>query len=424
MEIQRGIKHRLYPTPEQVQVLDGQAHAARALWNLLHEWWTMASENRRVSLKDADAVIKQARKDIDFLSALPAQAAQQVLKQYHRSWVNRWEGRAETPRFKSRIRAKMGVDVPQGRDLNITALSRRWSTLKIPKVGTVRFRAHRTIPGTVTGARLVREANGWHIVLRTHWDQPDPVPHPGPTVGIDRGIAVALALSDGTHHTHARWERLKETERLRRLERKAARQRRARKPGERTSNRLTATYDKIASLRARFARRRSHWQHQTTRAIADAYSLIGLEDLNVAGMTRSARGTVDKPGRNVAQKAGLNRSIQGEAWHQLHAQLVYKTTERGGRVVVVPAPHTSQRCHRCGFSDVRNRKSQASFVCQNPICGWVGNADTNAAHNIDHAARQAALREPAQGRGVAGRGGRQRPAKRQPKRKGDPHGKP
>ncbi|WP_312893634.1 RNA-guided endonuclease InsQ/TnpB family protein [Nocardiopsis metallicus] len=171
-------------------------------------------------------------------------------------------------------------------------------------------------------------------------------------------------------------------------------------------------------------RRRSDWQHQTTRTLADTYSLIGLEDLNVAGMVRSAKGTVEAPGRSAAQKAGLNRSIQGEAWHQLHTQLAYKTTERGGTVIVVPAPHTSLRCHRCGFSDVKNRKNQAVFACRNPTCGWVGNADTNAAHNIHHAAEQAAKRDPAQGRGVAGRGGRSRPGKRQSKRKGDPYGKP
>ncbi|WP_444960551.1 hypothetical protein [Nocardiopsis sp. M1B1] len=44
--------------------MEAQAHAARALWNLLHSWWTMASENRRVSLADADTAIRQARKDI------------------------------------------------------------------------------------------------------------------------------------------------------------------------------------------------------------------------------------------------------------------------------------------------------------------------------------------------------------------------
>lgn len=419
VEIQRGIKFRLYPTPEQAEALQTQGHAARAMWNLLHDWWTWGGRSRRPSLTLADKAIRQARKDIPWLAGLPAQAAQQVLRQYHRAWVNCWEGRAETPRFKSRVRSKMTVDLPQGRDLNITRLSGRWSIVKVPKVGVVRFRAHRPIPGKVTGARVVREANGWHIVLRAHWEQDDPAPHTGPTVGIDRGVVVPLALSDGTDYTHPQWSNPKQSERLVRLERQAARQRRSHKPGDSTSNRLKATYDKIHGLRARLTRRRADWQHKTTHTLASVYSLIGLEDLNIAGMVRSARGTAETPGEQVRQKAGLNRSIQGEAWHQLHTQLTYKTTERGGRVVVVPAPGTSQRCHMCGFVDARNRKSQAVFACTNPTCGWVGNADTNAAKNTHFAALQAA-KPTAPGSGVAGRGALQPlggALKRQPKRK-------
>lgn len=420
MKIQRGIKFRLCPTPEQAAVLEGQAHAARTMWNLLHDWWTWGGRSRRPNVTLADKAIRQARKDIDFLGALPAQAAQQVLKQYHRAWVNCWEGRAGAPTFKSRARSRMSVDAPQASKLKVVRLSRRWSTVNIPKIGTVRFRSHRPIPGTVTGARVVREANGWHIVFRTHWEQDNPTPHAGPTVGIDRGIKVPLALSDGTNLTHPGWSNPKEPERLVRLERKAARQRRARPRTEPISNRLKATYDKIHGLRARVTRRRADWQHKTTHTLATTYSLIGLEDLNIAGMTKSARGTVETPGKQVRQKAGLNRSIQGEAWGQLHTQLAHKSTERGGRVVVVPAPYTSLRCHQCGFWDVKNRKNQAAFACQNPTCGWAGNADTNAAKNIHLAALKAAKPEPAPGSGVAGRGALQPSGgatKRQSKRK-------
>jgi len=417
VEIQRGIKFRLYPTPEQAAILEEQGHAARGLWNLLHEWWTWGGRHRRPSLKQADEAIRQARKEIDWLTVLPAQAAQQVLKHYTRAWANFWDGRAKPPRFKSRIRSRMVIDVPQGRDLDVTKLSRRWATVKIPKVGVVRFRAHRAIPGRVTGARLVNEANGWHIVFRTTWEQPDPAPHAGPSVGIDRGIAVPLALSDGNHQHHGPWLRPKEAERLLRLERQAARQRRTRKRGERDSKRLTRTYDQISDLRGRAARRRADWQHQTTRRLAGTYSLIAIEDLNIAGMTRSAKGTAEQPGRNVRAKAGLNQAIQGEAWGQLAEQLTYKTYEHGATIVRVPAPSTSQRCHACGFITPGSRESQARFVCKNPQCGWAGNADLNAARNIHHAAVRAAT---APGSGVAGRRALQPvggATKRQPKRK-------
>ncbi|WP_326643770.1 transposase [Streptosporangium sp. NBC_01755] len=49
---------------------------------------------------------------------------------------------------------------------------------------------------------------------------------------------------------------------------------------------------------------------------------------------------------NVAQKAGLNRSIAGEAWARTVTLLEYKTRDRGGMVVKVAAPGTSQTCHR------------------------------------------------------------------------------
>ncbi|MFY9768497.1 MAG: transposase [Mycobacterium sp.] len=111
-------------------------------------------------------------------------------------------------------------------------------------------------------------------------------------------------------------------------------------------------------------------------------------------MTRSARGTVDRPGVRVAQKRGLNRSISRQGWGQLAARLDYKAA---GRFECVPAAYTSQRCSACGHSAPENRKSQAVFACV--ACGaGPCNADVNAARNI--AAGRAV---PAQGDLAAGR---------------------
>ncbi|MFD7369481.1 RNA-guided endonuclease InsQ/TnpB family protein [Nocardiopsis alba] len=212
--VERHVGHRarLALSPAQIEKMDAQAHAARALWNLLHDWWTMTTENRRVSLKDADAVIRQARKDIDFLGVLPAQAAQAVLKTYFRAWQNRWSGLAGEPVFKSRLRSAMSVDAPQGRHLNITRVHRRWGMVSIPKLGRVRFRWTRDLPvgkrsddrNRVTGARLVKDTLGWHIAFRVQTFEPIPEPRTGPQVGIDAGIVIPLSLSDGTTYDHGR----------------------------------------------------------------------------------------------------------------------------------------------------------------------------------------------------------------------------
>ncbi|MFF3666164.1 RNA-guided endonuclease InsQ/TnpB family protein [Microtetraspora malaysiensis] len=407
---------RLDLSTAQIAVLDGQAHTARALWNLLHEYVTFR-QGRLASVKDCDAAIRQARREIDWIGQLPAQAAQAVLKTYRQAWANVFDPGhpAKRPSFKSRFRSRMAVDVPQGRDLNIVRLNRRWGAVNLPKAGRARFRWTKDLPGVtkggpagrITGARLVKEAGGWHIVFRTERQVPAPVSRPGPQVGIDRGINVALALSDGTTREHGDWLASGEKEHLRRLEKKSARQRRTRTPGQPTSKRLSRTYGQIAKARATAKRRALDWQHQTTTELADTFSVVVVEDLKITNMVRSAKGTIEQPGRNVRQKAGLNRAIAGEAWGRTLTLLEYKTRDRGGLVVKVPAPGTSQTCHQCGHRDAASRDG-TRFSCANPACGWTGHADTNAAINISNAA----------GTAVSGRGdlGAARSTKRQPPR--------
>ncbi|MFC4894291.1 RNA-guided endonuclease InsQ/TnpB family protein [Streptosporangium amethystogenes subsp. fukuiense] len=279
----------------------------------------------------------------------------------------------------------------------------------------MRFRWTKDLPGIakggpagrITGARLVKDAHGWQVVFRTEALAEPAAAHQGPRVGVDRGITVALALSDGTMREHAPWLTPGEKEHLRRLEKTSARRRVARPKKTRPSGREQRTYDQIARLRARAKRRAVDWQHRTTTELAATFAVIKVENLSIANMVRSAKGTIEAPGRNVAQKAGLNRSISGEAWGRTVTLLEYKSADRGGQVVKVPAPGTSQTCHRCGHRDAAGR-DKTVFACTNPACGWVGHADTNAAINIKNAV----------GTPVSGRGdlGVTRSAKRQPPR--------
>ncbi|MEV0689505.1 transposase [Streptomyces sp. NPDC050388] len=427
---QSGHRARLALSPAGVHAADDQAHAARTLWNLLHAWWQMMPKEKR-TLTNADAAIRQARQDIGFLAVLPAQAAQAVLKTYFRAWKNCWEGRADAPNFKSRLRTVMSVDVPQGRDLNITRVHRRWGMVNLPKVGRVRFRWTKDLPvgkradteNRITGARLIKDASpssrlrssrggpiGWHIAFRIQTLQGKPDPHQGPDIGIDVGVTVPIALSDGETYQHGAWLTGKEKARLLHWEQRAAQRKRHRRPGERTSRRLHRTYDLIAGLRAKAKRRALDWQHKTTTAIARRYGTVVVEALTIPNMVKSARGTLEEPGRNVAQKAGLNRSISGEAWGRTVTMLGYKSARYGGTLHKVSAPGTSLRCSACGVITPGSRESQAVFVCKNPDCGWSGNADHNAARNVLHLYRMGHALVPAAGRAVVRRAKRVKPA--------------
>jgi transposase len=145
--------------------------------------------------------------------------------------------------------------------------------------------------------------------------------------------------------------------------------------------------------------RRKNWIEQASTTLARNFDVIKVEDLRIGGMTKSARGTQQRPGIGVRRKATLNRLILANGWGRLVQRLQEKAP---GRVVKVRAAYTSQTCHRCGHIAAENRKSQAVFSCV--ACGHTANADINAARNI------------AAGQAVTARGGQPlgRPANREP----------
>lgn len=133
------------------------------------------------------------------------------------------------------------------------------------------------------------------------------------------------------------------------------------------------------------------------------HGLVVIEDLRICNMTASAKGTLAEPGRNVRQKAGLNRAILDKGWYGFARALEHKARYNGSEIIEINPAFTSQRCSACGTVDGESRESQARFACRS--CGHTENADVNAAKNI-----------LAAGLAVTGRGdlGVARSVKRQP----------
>jgi putative transposase len=243
----------------------------------------------------------------------------------------------------------------------------------------------------VKSFRVTRDHAGrWHIGF-AHVPDPIPAPGNGRIVGIDRGVVISAALSSGEMLTISGLS-AREQGPLRHLERKLARSKRG-------SNRRGKTKTAIAKLKLREADQRKDWCEKLSTDLARDFDVIRVEDLNVTGMTRSSRGSVETPGRRVRQKAGLNRSIRRSGWGLLVRRLEDKAP---GRVEKVNPAYTSQRCSACGYVAKESRESQARFHCI--ACNFACNADVNAARNI------------AAGHAVTARGGSRvvGPANREP----------
>ncbi len=134
----------------------------------------------------------------------------------------------------------------------------------------------------------------------------------------------------------------------------------------------------LANARGRKRIREKNECHRATTEIVRRFGHIAVEGLNIRNMTRSAKGTIEEPGTNVAAKSGLNREIQRNTWGLLRQQLAYKAEWAGRQFVEVDPRFTSQTCSKCGkIGDGRKGKY---FRC--PYCGYEADADINASVTI------------------------------------------
>ncbi|MDQ2739773.1 MAG: transposase [Actinomycetota bacterium] len=383
--------------PAQLAYAGQVAGASRAVWNTgLDQRRQYRQRGAWINYQQQAKELAEAKTDPDlaWLKGVPGHCLQQTLMDLdkacrsHGTWaVN----------FRDKDRWSPSFRFPEGKHMRVVRLSKRWGQVNLPKFGQVRFRMTREIGGTIRSATITRDGvkGGWFIsvlvedgILQANPSTPDL----RPTVGVDRGVKVALALSDGlmldqTFITDA------ETARVKTLQRKAARQRGPRTPGStgrkgrrQPSKRWQRTQKQIAKIQARQRRRRDDFTTKTAHSLAAGHSLVAVEDLKIANMTRRAKPVPDPDRPDVflpnraAQKSGLNRAILAKGWGKFLLALNHQARYTGTEIVLVPAAFTSLRCYECGHTEPGNRENQAAFHCIR--CGHTAHADLNAARNI------------------------------------------
>jgi len=353
--------------------------ALRFLWN-----WMLAqrrdayqaSEGRiRIGYYEQNAQLPAMKQIYPWLSEVPSQALQQTLRDLDTAFIAFFKGRARYPSFKCKHRSRPGIHWPQRVNVN-------GRCVYLPKLGWVKVRFSRPLEGRLKSATVRWDGLHWQVSILCALEQVSTKVSKKTPIGLDLGVQESIAMSDG------RLLRLPvasvvEEQRLKVLAQRISR-------CVRGSHRHAKAKRRALIFRRRIQNRVMDRRHKLTTTLAQNHGLIVVEDLRLKSMTRSAKGTVPDPGRNVAAKSRLNRSLLEQGHAETLRQLGYKSRWFGGTVRAVSAAYTSQRCSACSHVAAENRPSRAVFCCTR--CGHRGHADVNAAQNILSAGLAASAR--------------------------------
>jgi putative transposase len=336
----------------------------RFVWNRA----VALSRERYPGFKALCALLPSWKRELPWLAEVDSIALQQSLRNFDRAWQNYFQA----PEHFARPAFHRRFAHDAFRFVGAAAAKTKSDRVWVPKCGWVRFRASRKWVGRVSSVSISRVADRWYVSLQCTVEVAEPALREGPWLGIDVGIARYATLSDGSH-CPAINALQGQRRRLAHLQRRVARKAKGSRRRKKAALRVARMHQKIANMRADHA-------HRVSTQLVKNHGRIRMEDLRLVNMMKSARGTVENPGKQVAAKRGLNRRLADQGLRMLRSFVEYKLQWSGGTFEAVPAHHTSQRCHACGHTARENRLSQARFLCVK--CGHIDHADVNAAKNI------------------------------------------
>ena len=353
--MRKAFKYRIYPTRNQVVLLDRELTAAQRLYNTALEQRRTAWKKRRLSLNYLDQAkeLKELRAS-DIQTPANYSACQDVLRRLDKAFQAFFRrlkkgDKPGFPRFRSRDRYD-SLTFPSYDD---GCRIKDNQKLYLQGIGEVRVKWHRKIQGKIKTVTVCRQAGRWYVCFSVEYE-PEALPPTDNEVGIDVGLQHFAALSTGDLIPNPRWYRSAER-RLRRAQRKVARRL------KRSNGRRKAVRE-LQQVHRRIANQRSDFAHKLSRQIVNDNQLIAVEDLNIGGMSRGM----------------LAKQVHDASWRSFLHKLTVKAAEAGRQLIEVNPAGTSQRC-LCG-NEVR--KTLAVRVHRCTQCGLVAQRDLVSAQLI------------------------------------------
>ncbi len=328
---------KLKPTTAQVAIFENWLEQCRRVYNYalrerkdwyksrscridacsLHSEYIIPVDTPRPTYSSQCKALTAYRKNSPQLAQVQSQVLQQTLRRLEKAFVSMWEQGHGFPRYK-KVGSMRSFLFPQ-----MSARALENSAIKLPVIGSVKFRQSRQIPdgATLKQARIVRRSNGWFVMLTLQWDVnvPQTIPR-GSFLGIDVGIIHFLATSNGKTYPNPRPFKTLQRK-LRLLQKRVSRK------VTRSNNRKKAQV-KVGKLQEKIASIRKDYYWKLAHELCDSAASIFVENLNLVGLARGI----------------LGKHCLDAGWGQFFQILKQCCWKRGVFFLKVDARKTSQIC--------------------------------------------------------------------------------
>lgn len=365
MLIRKAFKFEIRPNGKQQRKIAQFCGCSRFVFNKALNWQkdSYKSDNKtKFSYSKLANFLPQWKKEFEWLKECHSQVLQQSLKDLESAYRNFFSKQSDFPKFKKKG-IKDSFRYPQG-----CKIEQENNRLWLPKIGWVRYRNSREIVGKIKNITVSKKCGRFFVSIQTEFEYEIPT-HRGGEIGIDMGVVRFATLSNGDFFKPLNSFK-KHQNALRKAQRFLSRK-------VKFSQNWLKQKAKIGKIHHNISNARQDYLHKISTKISKNHAMIFVEDLQVAKMSKSAKGTALEHGKNVAQKSGLNRAILDQGWYEFRRQLEYKSAWLGGYLVAVSPKNTSRAC---GHVAKENRQTQANFECVE--CGYQNNADVVGAINV------------------------------------------
>ncbi|WP_077357089.1 IS200/IS605 family element RNA-guided endonuclease TnpB [Virgibacillus halodenitrificans] len=366
MLVNKAYKFRIYPTKEQEILIAKTIGCSRFVFNRFLGQWndTYKETGKGLTYNSCSSELTKLKSELVWLKEVDSIALQSSLKNLADSYTRFFKKQNKAPRFKSKKNNVQSYTTKETNN-NIAIVD---NSIKLPKLGLVRFAKSREVHGRILNATVRRNPSGKYFVSILAETEVQPLEKTESSIGIDLGITDFAILSDGRRINNNKFT-IKIEKKLKREQRKLSR--RALNAKNNGINLFDAkNYQKqkrkVARLHERVMNQRNDFLNKLSTEIIKNHDIVCIEDLNTKGMLRNHK---------------LAKSISDVSWSAFVSKLEYKANWYGKTIVKINRWFpSSQVCSDCGHQDGKKSLEIRDWTCS--VCHKHHDRDINASKNI------------------------------------------